>query len=151
MFRCNGTSLLSFGAAVIVATAFGCGRSGDGLPRVAVKGRVQVDGRPLSQGVIRFLPDQSVAGRNVEAVVKNGEYALDRTAGPVPGKHRVEIEAAGHLGFDLDDEAAYARQIQTHGGLPANPIPPQFNRNSQLTVDIPAGGKEDLNFDLKLK
>jgi hypothetical protein len=38
------------------------------------------------------------------------------------------------LGFALDDEAAFARR----GGrpLPPNPIPPAFNRNSKLVIEI---------------
>lgn len=128
----------------------GCGSS-DGFARVPVAGHVHVDGQPLAQGVIRFVPDKTVAGPSAQAVVENGLYKLDRSSGPVAGKHRVEIEATGHLGFAVDDELAYARQIQTRGALPANPIPPQFNRQSRLLADIPTGGTQELHFDLSVR
>src|SRR5262245_39232003 len=90
----------------------------DGFARVPVKGQVKLDGQPLAEGVIRFIPDKALAGQTVQAVVQNGEYQLDRTTGPVAGKHRVEIEATGYLPFALDDDLAHAAYIKTHGRLP---------------------------------
>jgi hypothetical protein len=139
-------------AALVITTASiaGCGSS-DGFARVPVEGYVHVDGQPLAQGVIRFVPDKSVAGPSVQAAIENGVYQLDHRSGPIAGKHRVEIEATGHLGLAIDDEMAYARQMQTRGALPVNPIPPQFNRQSQLAADIPAEGTQALHFDLNVK
>lgn len=140
--------LFSFVSLCLCGLTFtGCGSS-DGFARVPVKGSVTVDGKPLAEGVIRFIPDKGLQGQTVQAVVQNGEYALDDRSGPVAGKHRVEIEATGYLGFELDDDLAYANYIKTHGALPPNPIPPQFNRESKLTVDIPAAGQEGLDFRL---
>lgn len=138
-------------ATILSLTGVGCGNSGDGFQRVPIKGKVTVDGQPLAAGVIRFLPDTSVAGRNSEAIVTNGEYALDEFTGPIAGKHRVEIEATYHIAYRIDDEAAYARHVQTQGAMLANPIPPQFNRQSQLTTDIPTAGSDNLNFNLPVK
>ena len=49
-----------------------------------------------------------------------------------------------NLGFAIDDEAAFAKR----GGkpLPPNPIPPQFNRDSQLVVEVKSG--EENNYDV---
>lgn len=138
-------------ALLLLTLAVGCSDTCDSFQRVPVKGKVSFDGQPLSKGVIRFLPDSSVAGRNVEAVVTNGEYALGKTSGPVAGKHRVEIEATYHLSFSRDDEAAYATQVQLNGALSSNPIPAQFNRQSQLTTDIPKDGSDQLSFYLAMQ
>lgn len=127
----------------------GC-NSSDGFARVPVKGQVKLGGQPLAEGVIRFIPEKAVAGQTVQAVVKNGEYQLDRTTGPVSGKHRVEIEATGYLPFALDDDLAHAAYIKTHGRLPPQPIPPQYNLQSTLSAEIPAEGKENLDYDLSV-
>jgi hypothetical protein len=128
----------------------GC-NSSDGFARAPVKGQVTVAGQPLAEGVIRFIPDKAVAGQTVQAVVKNGEYELDRTTGPVAGKYRVEVEATGYLPFAFDDDLAHAAYIKTHGRLPQQPIPPQYNLNSTLSAEIPADGAENLNYDLIVK
>src|SRR5215213_5994888 len=98
---------------LVLLALMGCS-SGDGFARVPVKGQVKIDGQPLVEGVIRFIPDKALAAQTVQAVVKNGEYQLDRTTGPVAGKHRVEIEATGYLPFVPDDDLAHAAYIKAH-------------------------------------
>ena len=65
------------------------------------------------------------------------------------GSYRVEIEAEEKLGFELDDDQAYAKR----GGkpLPPNPIPPQFNQKSTLEATVIADAKNDFSYDLKFK
>jgi hypothetical protein len=124
--------------ALAIVFASGCGQSG--LPRGAVKGRVTIGGQPLANGRVLFLPTQ---GPTVSAVIVNGEYQLPRHEGPVAGINRVEVEADMNLGFAIDDEAAYARR----GGrpLPHSPVPPAFNRDSKLTLDVRSGEEHSLD------
>ena len=119
----------------------GCGHSG--LPRGSVKGRVTVGGQPMASGRILFLPAEGPA---VSAVVANGEYQLPRSEGPIAGANRVEVEADKNLGFAIDDEAAFAER----GGrpLPPNAVPPDFNRNSKLSIEIKSG--EDHSLDITI-
>src|SRR5690606_16668442 len=78
------TILAATAAALAVA---GCG--GDGIPRVPVAGRVTLDGQPLQQGQITFMPDE---GENVAAgAVTSGSFKIPRSEGPSPGPHRVMI------------------------------------------------------------
>lgn len=113
----------------------GCGSS-DALTRGAVKGRVTIGGQPLAKGRILFLPAAPSRGPTVSAPIVGGKYELSLRDGPVAGANRVEVEAEVERGFAIDDEAAFAKR----GGhpLPANPIPPGFNAQSQLTVQIRA-------------
>jgi hypothetical protein len=82
------------------------------------------------------MPLAPNAGPATSAVVVAGQYRIPRSEGPVAGKNRVEVEADLNLGFALDNEAAYAKR----GGkpLPPNPIPPEFNLQSQLVIDVKA-------------
>ena len=127
--------------ALAMVCSSGCGQSG--LPRGAVRGRVTIGGRPLAHGRVLFLP---ASGPTVSAVIVNGEYQLPRHEGPVAGANRVEVEADLNLGFAVDDEAAFAKR----GGrpLPPNLVPPAFNRDSKLTIDVRSG--EDHSLDITI-
>ena len=119
--------------AVAVLLISGCGTS-DGLTRCPVRGRVTVGGQPLAKGRILFLPVAPNQGPIASTKIVDGEYSLSHREGPVAGTNRVEVEAELDLGFAIDDEAAFARR----GGrpLPPNPIPPAFNRDSTLVIEI---------------
>lgn len=130
-------------ALVVVAVAVaGCGSSGPA--RAPIHGKVTVGGQPLAAGRILFTPVAPNQGPATSAVITAGEYTIPKNEGPVVGSNRVEIEADLNLGFAIDDEAAFAKR----GGkpLPPNAIPPQFNRDSQLVVEVKAG--EDNSYDV---
>jgi hypothetical protein len=120
----------------------GCGDAGPA--RAPIHGKVTVGGRPLAAGRILFTPVAPNQGPATSAVITAGEYKIPKDEGPVVGNNRVEIEAELNLGFAIDDEAAFAKR----GGkpLPPNAIPPQFNRDSQLVVEVKAG--EDNSYDV---
>jgi hypothetical protein len=86
-----------------------------------------------------FTPVAPNQGPATSAVIAAGVYSIPQNEGPVVGKNRVEVEADWNLGFAIDDEAAFAKR----GGkpLPPNPIPPQFNRESQLVVEVKPGAE----------
>jgi hypothetical protein len=144
MQQFHSKSALALSVFVLAAASLsGCGGS-DGLSRGAVQGRVTIGGAPLAKGRILFLPQAPTSGPTVSATVENGVYELPRHEGPVAGTNRVQVEAALDLGFAIDDEAAFAQR----GGrpLPPNPVPPEFNRNSTLVVEIKAD--DENSFDV---
>lgn len=120
---------------LLLPTVAGCG--GDGWQRTTVSGNVTVGGTPLKAGRILFIPQSPTNGPVASAAVVDGAYTIAKKEGPVAGLHRVEVEAELPLGFALDDEAAFAQR----GGvpLPPQPIPPQFNSQSQLTIEVQSG------------
>jgi hypothetical protein len=74
----------------LVAALTGCS---DGRPkRVPVSGQVLIDGKPLTQGSVRFVPE---GGRPSTARLDDqGRFALrcfDGVDGAIPGKHRVSV------------------------------------------------------------
>lgn len=127
----------------------GCGGS-DGPVRAAVEGSVSLNGKKLAAGVVRFVPSDEKSGPAAVAMIKDGQFELDRKAGPVVGAHRVEIEATDYYGFAIDDEKAFTAAFKETKGkpLPPNPIPPIYNISSTLTADVKADEKNTFDFPL---
>lgn len=125
-------------AAGIVLAAAGCG--GSGPERGAIAGKVTVSGQPLASGRILFLPQAPNKGPTASATIVGGEYALDDSDGPVVGANRVEVEATPDLGFEIDDEAAFASRQPS--AAPKNPIPPEYGPQSKQSVTVAAGDNE---------
>lgn len=125
----------------------GCGGGGDGPERAAVRGTIWVDGRPLKNGSIKFVPTGATQGPEAAAEVKDGAYELSSENGPIVGTVRVEIRDAVDPGFDLDDPQAFTR----HGNkpLPGPKIPTRYNQRSTLTRTVHAG--ESNEFDFKIE
>jgi hypothetical protein len=133
--------------------SLGCGGGDPGPARAAVEGVVTLDGQKLKEGIVRFIPtatEKNTAPATM-ATVKDGAFQLPKTEGPVVGQHRVEIESTGHYGFDLDDEAAYAKAFQEKKGvpLPPNPIPEIYNSKSTLTAEVKVDGENKFEFPLQ--
>jgi hypothetical protein len=121
-------------AGILAVALTGCGESGPN--RAPIAGQVTVGGKPLAAGRILFTPIAPNQGPATSARIAAGAYKLEKVDGPVVGQNRVAVEADLNLGFALDDEAAFAKRGKP---LPPNPIPPAFNSQSQLSVEVKAG------------
>src|SRR5262245_39787782 len=100
----------------------------DMLPRVAVAGSVTLDGTPLAQGMIQFDPRPETKGTTVAGEINGGKYSIEKTQGPVPGKHKVSI--SGRVPARLKPE-------EPPGGTPKptpEPIPAKYNTASTLQI-----------------
>lgn len=128
----------------------GCGRPA-GPRRVAVRGAILFDNQPLKAGRIKFTPIETSKGPTAVATVTDGFYDFNSANGPVVGKHKVQIESMIQPGFELDDEAAYAQKAQQQPArpvLPPQPIPPEFNERTTLTVTVSPEGEKKLDFSV---
>ena len=133
------------GICVVLATCLGCGNKGP--RRAAVTGQVTLDGRPIDEGVIQFLPVEGTVGPETGGVIENGRYDIPQDRGVVVGKCRVELRASKKTG----------RKIQDPTGRPGTltdeykeVFPPSSNTNSTLVREI----KDDLNtldFNIRTK
>ena len=126
-------------------TVAGCRDTGP--QRVAVQGSVQFDGRPVSDGSIRFIPLEGTPGPESAAPIVDGKYELDVEGGPPAGKLRVEIRQGATIPPDMtnDNSAASQKKYQ----IPQNKIPPQYNESSSLSVEAVLGKSNTFDFDLK--
>jgi hypothetical protein len=134
----------------LAIAAFGCGGgTPDDRPRVAVSGTVTLDGRPLNNAVIRFVPFPEIQGPTASNAIVEGKFELPEYAGPIAGKHRVVIESTDHGGIAPDDEAALA-EVAAGKRKPAKPvkIPAIYNSRSRLERTIQADSPNEFEFTL---
>lgn len=133
--------------AFLSAVVSGCGPSG--IKRMAVEGRITVDGAPLKSGSILFIPQGDVRGPTSGGRVIDGQFRIESERGPTAGMHRIEIRADDKLPDDLTAPHSYT----THDGFkpPKNRIPARYNARSNLVVKIRADGKSDVDFELSTK
>lgn len=113
--------------AVVPMAVVGCGpRTGE------VHGTVTFAGKPVDRGRI-ILMRQQADTRVHQAAVMSGTFGL---VAPV-GDYRVEIFAL------YDDEA-----LAADPSLPMQYIPPKYNAESTLNLELQPGRARDVSFDL---
>jgi hypothetical protein len=121
----------------------GCGSSSP--PRVAVSGTVTLDGRPIEQGAIAFVPTADSKQPSAGAEIAAGEYSIPAASGPSAGKYKVEIRWSKPTG----------KQIEL--GSPAPPgtlvdevkeaVPAKYNSKTTLE-EVLEPGENAVHFDL---
>lgn len=141
--------------AVPLLLAVGC--SGDGFKLVPVSGRVTKNGQPLANVRVTFQPIGENPGPGSAGTTDaDGRYKLVVSSqqhqgdGAVVGKHTVRI------GSVLPGEGANVTDpsIGSPDGEPLTGkelIPPKYNQDTILTFDVPPGGTDKADFDLKFK
>jgi len=113
--------------ALFIASACGCGKS----PQ-AISGHVTLDGEPLSEAAIQFVP--KFAGvRKTSCEVQHGGYRLPHENGLVPGEYRVDF-------IDLPP--------LTHAPKQRRPFPLRYSENSPLSITVEQDGPRTFDFEL---
>jgi hypothetical protein len=120
------------GAALAAA---GCG----GPVRRAVAGSVTIDGQPLDEAVIIFVP-LDADGRKTGGPILAGRYAMSKDVGLLPGRYRVEIADDPPI-----DPAMRPGAIQPRS---RRRLPIAYSTASPLAVEITAGGETEFDFNL---
>jgi hypothetical protein len=115
--------------------ACGCG----GSPRAAVRGMVTIDGAPLPEGSIDFIPVDAHAAQTAGAKISQGEYEIAADRGLRPGEYRVQIRAVRPTGKKIwdgmGDERAPAStkrmvdQVESY-------VPARYNDRTELRAKI---------------
>lgn len=141
---CDGRTLLAVG--VLLAAFSGC-RSTDGPPRASISGKVTFDGKPVEEGSIVFIPTEGTTGPSSGGQIKQGVYTVGAELGPVVGTNRVEITAFHLTGRKLPAGSPSPPGTMVDEILPY--IPPQYNRDSTLKIEIKPGDNAGTDFDLK--
>ena len=132
-------------ASFLVVFALGCGGQSD---RAGVSGSVTVDGQPVEEGSITFVPDAQTGGPTAGDTIEQGNYAVSAESGLAPGKYRVQIKATRKTGRRVKD------------GFPHPPddlvdeveqfLPPRYNTQTELVAELKAGRNEGVDFELRL-
>ncbi len=136
-------SAMVIGILALLAGVTGCG----GSDRGDVSGTVTLDGTPIDNGTIVFVPE---GGGGVDAHPKagakiiDGKYLFEPGFGPYPGKYKVEVTWDKKTGKKVSTGDADTRD-ETKQMLPA-----KFNTATTLTAEI-ASGKSTKDFQLLSK
>jgi hypothetical protein len=106
-----------------------------------VDGTVVLDGEPLREGAVRFVPVDG-ASQTASAMVRNGQF----TATVPIGHMRVEFSGAKVVG----QQKMYGTPDSPKVDMVAELLPPRYNVQSELTLDVQAGSQE-AKFELSLR
>ena len=122
--------LILLGVAIV-----GCGPSGP--VTVPISGTVTLDGKPLSDASIRFVPD------NIKLPPEGGEIVEGKfTMRAKPGKNRVEILATRPpRGSNPAPDAPHVGWEQY--------LPPRYNYQTELQAEVADSGNNEFRFNLK--
>jgi hypothetical protein len=120
---------------VVLMSSAGCG----GPVRRAVAGAVTLDGRPLDEAVVLFVP-LAAGGRKTGAPIAAGRYAVPQDVGLFPGRYRVEIADDPPI-----DPAMRPDQVRQQA---RRRLPVSYSTSSPLTVEVAANGSTDFDFEL---
>ena len=135
----------------------GCGPGGPELGTVT--GKVTLDGKPVTNGLVTFTPEAK-GGASIGKTDANGQYELlylDRK-GALLGQHKITVttlqEAATTTGM-RSDSPEYAKQAASAANQSAynsakvvEPIPARYNTNTELVKEVKSGSNV---IDLELK
>ena len=134
-----------------LGTVAGCG--GEASKRAAVKGKITIDGAPLPNGVIEFLPLDKQSGQPGGSAIETGQYAISAEQGLLVGAYQVQIRAdrpTGKKAWDgMGDERwpaskkNFVEQMESY-------VPARYNDRTELRAKIESGKVNVYDFDLQL-
>ena len=123
------------------------GLCGCGEGRLPIQGKVTLDGNPLQEGTIRYMPPQGKAGVSCTGTISAGSYSIPASGGLVPGTYRVEVRWARKTGKRIEAGVPTADGTveEVVEGIPA-----KYNSNSTLQREV-LQGTTNLDFSLTTK
>ena len=130
---------LSCGLSVCWVVLAGCGDS----PRQRIEGTVTLDGRPLEKGAINFTPLAGTQGPTAGAEIVDGKFSIPAEGGTFAGVFRVEITASRPSGKKVPDQWT-GQPVDAYEQF----LPARYNSQSELEVDVQAGGAKQFEFSL---
>ena len=126
----------------LLAIGFTAGCSDNGQGGKKVTGRVTLDGKPLPDGSITFLPEKT--GTTVGGKIHDGVYNISRAEGPLPGLYRVYINRSMPTGKMLLDSDGVTKVPEFREVVPAC-----YNLQTKLSVTVTSEGSNNFNFELQ--
>ena len=128
----------------LIGTMAGCGPAAGG--RQEISGTIKLGGKALDNGTIDFTPLAEDGRTREGATIIDGKYRIERVHGLAPGKYRVVITAG-------DGRTPAATPDAAPGPTGANivskdRVPPEFNANSKVEVEVTTKGPNVFDFDI---
>lgn len=122
----------------------GC-RSEPAEPQFSVRGTVTLDGKPLNQASLRFVPKDGERG--AVASVDRGHFSLAETGGPTAGNFDIVIGPV-ELEFDQAMTAITAGQRDPLG---TRTVPDRYQKPGQLTATVLPNAVNEFQFQLQTR
>ncbi len=138
--------------AMFSALSIGCSSQTDPFieTRQEVAGFVTLDGEPLKEGLIRFVPVEGTPGPKTSVKIENGTYLIESRYGPVAGTHRVEVESTDDGGFARDDETALKHLEENNiKKIDVILVPEKYGANSPLKAIVKENETNEFEFQLQ--
>jgi hypothetical protein len=138
------TCLFCLCGLIVICTAVGCQRGPKLPPMAKVSGTVTFDGKPVTGGMIVFVPDTSKGpdgSLGIGGLDQNGHFTIRtlKVEGGIVGWHRVRLE---------DPLAGGTPRVAGGGQLPATYAGAD---TSGLTAEVKAGQDNVIDFKLTTK
>ena len=127
----------------LALVAAGCGGK-----CASVEGTVRLDGQPVQDGFIAFVPIEATEGPTGRVSIVDGEYVLDPSHLVKPGAYRVEIHAQQKTGKKILARSPAPSGTMVDEEIEA--IPARYNRASTIRAELKAGNNS-FDYDLKSK
>jgi hypothetical protein len=129
--------------AASLAGAACLGGCGDGGPeRIAVAGKVSLDGRPLPTGKVTFVPLDGATAAVAE--VRDGVFRAEGQAGPAAGRYQVEIVAVEPTGKKIPNPDVPGATLDEERDL----VPERYNARTELVAEVRPGADNAFEFAL---
>ena len=113
-------------AAFVIFTSAMFSGCGDNDGRIAVSGRVTLDGIPLEKGQILLVPARDNAGTAAGAVISAGRFRIPANEGPTAGAYEVTITVG---------DGPKKKLTNSRGEVPVEK-PPRASATYSFTRDI---------------
>jgi hypothetical protein len=119
----------------------GCSRSAG---RQSLEGTVTLDGAPLADGSIVFMPQLGTKSPTCGGTIARGRFSISPAGGAACGTFRVEITAVRNTGKRVMNpkEGKLVDEILQY-------IPARYNQHSELTATVTEQGPNRFEFTLK--
>jgi hypothetical protein len=114
-------------------------------PQAEVSGTVRLNGSPIKEGAINFIPTGGNHGPSAGAIIRDGKYHIPRSKGATVGKNLVELRAFLDTGRQVQDPTG------PRGTLVKERImafPPEYNDRSTLVREVQLGSNT-FDFDIQ--
>jgi hypothetical protein len=127
-----------------ILLSIGCGGRHDN--RTSIGGEGTLDGKPIPQGSITFLPMHGVQGSRTSGSIIDGRYRISREAGPAVGWNRVEINASRKTGKMIEMPPPWKGPVEET----VEAVAPRYNSESTLKFEAKPG-ENTADFEVKSK
>ena len=125
---------------ILVSLLSGCGPA---TKRKPLEGTVTLDGEPLSEGTVRFLPRSGTGGPAAGGKITDGRFEIDRDRGAFAGTFRVEITATRKTGKKVD--SPFGHKIDGYEQY----LSDRYGSDSELTAQVTESGPNEFAFALE--